>query len=86
MRRLKPGEDRQYADYVFLCGVMWAQYASEDAARELVRALSSEDPDVAFLASALLEKDGGLRLASGLSRTPEQTAGFTSFPQPAVAS
>jgi len=56
MRGLKPGEDRQYADYVFLCGVMWAQYASEDAARELVRALSSEDPDVAFLACALLEK------------------------------
>ena len=25
-------------DYVFLCGVMWAQYASEDAGRELVRA------------------------------------------------
>ena len=44
------------ADYVFLCGVMWSQYASEDAARELVRALSSEDPDVAFLACALLEK------------------------------
>jgi hypothetical protein len=26
------------ADYVFLCGVMWTQYASEDARLELVRA------------------------------------------------
>jgi hypothetical protein len=42
-------------DYVFLCGVMWTQYASEDAGRELVRALHSEDPDVALLACALLE-------------------------------
>jgi len=43
-------------DYVFLCGVMWAQYASEDAGRELVRALRCGDPDVAHLASAILEK------------------------------
>ena len=34
-------------DYVFLCGVMWAQYASEDAGRELVRAQRCGDPDVA---------------------------------------
>jgi hypothetical protein len=44
------------ADYVFLCGVMWAQYASEDAGLELVRALDSADPDVVFLARALLER------------------------------
>jgi hypothetical protein len=43
-------------DYVFLCGVMWAQYASEDAGRELVRALRCSDPDVALLASAILER------------------------------
>ena len=55
MVEAKRGE-AMHADYVFLCGVMWAQYASEDAAQELVRALSSEDPDVAFLACALLEK------------------------------
>ena len=35
---------------------MWAQYASQDAARELVRALYSEDLDVVALASALLEE------------------------------
>jgi len=44
-------------DYVFLCGVMWAQYASEDARRELVRAQRCDDPDVAFLASAILGRD-----------------------------
>jgi hypothetical protein len=42
-------------DYVFLCGVMWTQYASEDAGQELVRALRSEDPEVVSLACALLE-------------------------------
>lgn len=56
MQALKSSGDRQYADYVFLCGVMWAKYASEDACLELVRALYSEDPDVVFLACALLEK------------------------------
>lgn len=43
-------------DYVFLCGVMWSQYSSEDAGQELVRALHSEDPYVVSLASALLEE------------------------------
>jgi hypothetical protein len=42
--------------YVFLCGVMWTQYASEDAGLELLRALHCDDPDVASLASAILEK------------------------------
>jgi hypothetical protein len=56
MQWLKPSEDNRYADYVFLCGVMWTQYASEDACLELVRALDSKDPDVALLACALLEK------------------------------
>jgi len=50
-------------DYLLLCGIMWAQYASEDACRELLRALHSEDPDVVLLACALLERtlpsDGG---------------------------
>jgi hypothetical protein len=44
-------------DYVFLCGVMWAQYASEDARLELVRAQRCDDPDVAVLASAILGRD-----------------------------
>lgn len=43
-------------DYVLVCGVMWTQYASQDAGLELVRALHSEDQDVFSLACALLEK------------------------------
>jgi len=42
-------------DYVFLSGVMWTQFGLLDAGRELVRALHSNDPDIALLASALLE-------------------------------
>ena len=52
-------------DYVFLCGVMWAQHASEDARLELVRAQGCDDADVAFLASAILGRDStppGIRL------------------------
>ena len=50
-------------DYVFLCGVMWSQFALEDAGQELVRALHSDDPDIAVLASALL---GNTSQQSGL--------------------
>jgi hypothetical protein len=50
------GGEAMTRDYVFLCGVMWSQYASEDAGHELVRALHSEDPYVAFLAYAFLEE------------------------------
>jgi len=56
MQAFKAIENKQYADYVFLCGVMWTQYASEDAGMELIRALESQDPDVALLACSLLEK------------------------------
>jgi hypothetical protein len=49
-------EEAMNTDYVFLCGAMWAQYESEDAGWELVRALHSDDPEVVFLASAILEK------------------------------
>ena len=43
-------------DYLLLCGVMWAQHASEDACEELFRALRSDDPDIVSLASALLDQ------------------------------
>ena len=52
-------------DYVFLCGVTWAQYASEDARLELVRAQGCDDPDVGVLASAIPGRDStppGIRL------------------------
>jgi hypothetical protein len=47
-------------DYVFLCGVMWAQYASEDARLELVRAQRCDNPDVAVLAGAILGRNSTL--------------------------
>lgn len=48
-------ETKTNIDYLLLCGVMWAQHASEDACEELIRALHSDDPDVALLANALLQ-------------------------------
>ena len=48
-------EMKMSIDYLLLCGVMWAQHASEDACEELIRALHSDDPDVALLANALLK-------------------------------
>jgi hypothetical protein len=42
--------------YVYLCGVMWRNYQSDDARSELLRALDAEDPDVAWLAYAMLAK------------------------------
>lgn len=49
-------------DYILLCGLMWAQHASVDACEELVRALHSDDPEVALLANSLLT--GSQRVAS----------------------
>ena len=49
-------EKAMNTDYVFLCGAMWAQYESEDAGWELVRALHSDNPEVVLLASAILDK------------------------------
>jgi len=49
-------EEAMNTDYVFLCGAMWAQYESEDAGWELVRALHSDNPEVVLLASAILDK------------------------------
>jgi hypothetical protein len=42
-------------DYIFLCGEMRTRFGLEDAGRELVCALHSNDPDIAVLASAILE-------------------------------
>ena len=44
--------------YVVLCGAMWLQFGEEDAGRELIRALSSFDPEVRILARAMLDQAG----------------------------
>ncbi|MBV9339437.1 MAG: hypothetical protein JO159_00940 [Acidobacteria bacterium] len=50
--------------YVFLCGLMWCRYGQDEAGCELVRAVSSEDPDVKALAWALLSERDSLKQRS----------------------
>jgi hypothetical protein len=46
------------AAYILLCGAMWSQFGEEDAGRELIRALSSSDPEVRVLARAIIIQAG----------------------------
>jgi hypothetical protein len=46
------------AAYILLCGAMWSQFGEEDAGRELIRALSSSDPEVRVLARAMIIQAG----------------------------
>ena len=47
------------ANYLVLCGMVWAQFGQEDAGRELIRALASSDEIVRVLARTMLERAGG---------------------------
>lgn len=47
------------ANYVFLCGMVWAQFGEEDAGLEVVRALNSPYEEVRVLARAMLEQATG---------------------------
>ncbi len=48
------------ANYLVLCGMIWAQFGHEQAGRELIRALASSDEIVRVLARTMLEQaDGG---------------------------
>jgi hypothetical protein len=47
------------ANYLVLCGMVWAQFGQEDAGRELIRALASSDEGVRVLARTMLEQAGG---------------------------
>jgi hypothetical protein len=53
------------SNYVFLCGMVWAQFGKEDAGLELVRALASPDQDVRVLARAMLSQAGGSKALIG---------------------
>ena len=44
------------SNYVFLCGVMWCNYGSNDAGKELLRAVDSSDPSTKALAWAMLAR------------------------------
>jgi len=47
------------SNYVFLCGVMWCNYGTEEAGKELVRATGSRDPNTKALAWAMLARGMG---------------------------
>jgi hypothetical protein len=48
------------ANYLVLCGMVWAQFGQETAGRELIRALASSDELMRVLARTMLEQaDGG---------------------------
>jgi hypothetical protein len=47
------------ANYLVLCGMVWAQFGQEDAGLELIRALGSSDDGVRVLARTMLEQAGG---------------------------
>ena len=49
------------SDYMFLCGVMWCRFGQQEAGEELLRAVTSKDPDMRALARALWAK-GALSL------------------------
>jgi len=47
------------ANYVLLCGMVWAQFGEEDAGLEVVRALRSPYEEVRVLARTMLEQATG---------------------------
>jgi hypothetical protein len=47
------------ANYLVVCGMVWAQFGQETAGRELIRALASSDEIVRVLARTMLEQAGG---------------------------
>jgi hypothetical protein len=55
-------------NYMFLCGVMWCQFGQQEAAKELLRAANSGNPDVSALARAMLIK-GSRRFSDLLAKT-----------------
>jgi hypothetical protein len=47
------------ANYLVLCGMVWAEFGEEDAGLELIRALASSDNGLRVLARTMLERAGG---------------------------
>ncbi len=46
-------------NYLFMCGMIWAQFGEDHAGRELILALQSTDPAVRTLARTMLERARG---------------------------
>jgi hypothetical protein len=61
------------ANYLVLCGMVWAQFGHEQAGRELIRALGSSDEVVRVLARTMLEQaDGGSKELIGQALAEDQ--------------
>jgi hypothetical protein len=68
------GEAEMDNNYVFLCGVMWCQFGQQEAARELLRAANSGNPDMSALAWAMLKRGvRRLRDLQGRAQTSSRT-------------
>jgi hypothetical protein len=60
------------SNYMFLCGVMWCQFGQQEAAKELLRAANSGNPDTSALAWAMLKK--GARRLRDLERLAQASS------------
>jgi len=61
---------------MFLCGVMWCQFGQQDAAKQLLPAANSGNPDMSELAWAMLKRGARrLRYLQGRARTSSRTLG-----------
>jgi hypothetical protein len=62
------------SNYMFLCGVMWCQFGQQEAAKELLRAANSRNPDMSALAWAMLKRGARrLRGLEGRAQTSSRT-------------
>jgi hypothetical protein len=70
-----------YGEYLVLWGMVWAQFGAQEAGLELIRALTSSDPDVRVLARTLLEQanDGSKELIGEALAQDEISAGMASL-------
>jgi len=59
-------------NYMFLCGVMWCQFGQQEAAKELLRAANSGNPDISALAWAMLKR--GARRLRDLERRAQTSS------------
>ena len=65
-------ETEMDSNYMFLCGVMWCQFGQQEAAKELLRAANSGNPDISALAWAMLAK--GARRLRDLERRAQTSS------------
>jgi hypothetical protein len=66
------------ANYLVLCGMVWAQFGEKDAGLELIRALASSDEGVRVLARTMLEQAvGGSKELIGQALADDEISAVT---------